>query len=459
MTEDDDQYVKDLAEHIANSLGGEIAGIYRLANGVYYVIIVVNGAEQGALVGGVRENGKIVWKTDRKDDAPLAAEELDRLAAGLLSQPNMTLDYGKISGFSSTQDLLDYLQDRLDNMDGVTPNDAAKTELAAFIENSIAGLCSGSVSGADNRLTADAPALGDLPSQAQSVWNDIEALLQRNDVALNKGITVIIRILWQNCDWSQPCQLTLDSSLAEALKGCDVQFLLADGRHYIQLSASRLKMLVDSYGSLSIQLSKAGESAYTVTFLDGEGAVVDQISTPMTVGLPAGSMTSTVMASHSGGSDNWGGQYDPSAGVISVEIRYSGQYEVLENNVQIDDIGDLSEESQAAIRFLVAKGFLTLEDGSFNPSGTLTRYQFTQALVSMFFALDHNLATSFEDVPADSEFYSYVASAEARGIVAGYDKVTFGGDDIMTVEQMLSLAAEPWWTRRDMPFPQTRNSI
>lgn len=173
----------------------------------------------------------------------------------------------------------------------------------------------------------------------------------------------------------------------------------------------------------------------------------------MTVGLPAGSMTSTVMASHSGGSDNWGGQYDPSAGVISVEIRYSGQYEVLENNVQIDDIGGLSEESQAAIRFLVAKGFLTLEDGSFNPSGTLTRYQFTQALVSMFFARDHNLTTSFEDVPADSEFYSYVASAEARGIVAGYDKVTFGGDDIMTVEQMLSLAARTLVDQKGYALP------
>lgn len=448
--ESGDKYYSGVAKAVEGK--GTIQAIYKLLEDACYALLENSGAYSGALVRGVREKGRIVWKTDREDDVPLSAGELDRLAAEIISKPNMTPDYGKISGFSSDRDLLDYLQDCLDNMDGVTPNDAAKTELAAFIENSIAGVCSGSVSGADNRLTADASTLGGLLSQAQSAKRNVESLLQSNDVELNKGIVGIIRILWQNCDWSQPCQLSLDPSLAEALKGCDVQFLLADGRHYVRLSDDCVRTLTDRYGSLSVQLSRDG-GAYTITFLDSEGKVIEQLDAPVTVGLPADSMTSTVMVSHSGGSDNWGGQFDPSAGVVSFGTRRSGQYEVLENDARIDDIGELSEESQAAIRFMVSKGFLTLEDGSFDPSGVLTRYQFTQALVGMFFALDPSLTTSFEDVPADSEYYSYVASAEARGIVVGYDEVTFGGDNSMTVEQMLALAARTLVDQKGYALP------
>lgn len=441
VTEDDDRYVRDVAQAIADTLGGEITGIYKLADGVYYVIAVIDGAEQGALIRGVKENGKITWKVVQKDASPLPSEDLEHLVAGLLSRTNMSLDYSKIPGFSSFRNILDYLQDRLDNMDGVFPNDAAKTDLAAFIETSIAGLCSGSVSGKDNRLSVDASTPGDLVSQARSAWREIESLLGKNGAALNKDVVIVIRILWQDMDWSEPCQLTLDSSLADAINGCTVQLLLADGRHYVQLSADRLKTLLGRYGSLGVQLSKTGEDTYTINFLDSEDKIIGQLPAAVTIGLPAGSMTSTIMASYSGGSDNWGGQYDSSANIISFDVRYSGQYEVLENNLQIDDIGGLPEEAQAAIRFLASKGFLALDGSSFNPSGSLTRYQFTQALVGMFFALDRELATGFEDVPAGSGFYPYVASAEARGIVAGYDDVTFGGGDSMTVEQMLALAA------------------
>lgn len=453
VTEDDDPYVRDVIKAIADALGGEIAGVYKLTDGVYYVIAVIDGAEQGALVRGVRENGKITWKVVQKDASPLEEDVLEQLASDLLSRSNMALDYNRIPGFSSFRDILDYLQDRLDNMDGISANDAAKTDLAAFIETSIAGLFSGSVSGKDNRLTVDSSTPGDLASQAQSAWRDIESMLGKNDVTLNKDIVIIIRVLWQDLDWSEPCQLTLDASLLDALNGCTVQLLLADGRHYVQLSADHLKTLVDRYGSLGVQLSKAGENTYAVNFLDGEDKIIDQLPAAVTVGLPADSMTSTIMASYSGGSDNWGGQYDPSARVISFDVRYSGQYEVLENNVQIDDIGGLPEESQAAIRFLVSKGFLGLAGNRFDPSGSLTRYQFTQALVGMFFALDRGLATNFEDVPASSEYYPYVASAEARSIVEGYDETTFGGDNNMTVEQMLAVAARTLRDQKGYTFP------
>lgn len=454
VTEDEDAYVRDVAQAVADAVGGEISGIYKLADGVYYVVIVVDGGEKGALVRGVKENGKITWKVTQQDDAPVSQEALESLAAGVQTRPNMALDYGKVPDLATTQDILDYLQDRLDNMEGLTPNDAAKTDLAAFVESAISNQAVTSVSGKNNRLTVDAAAPGQLATQAKKAWGEIQGMLGENGVILNKDVTVIIRILWQDADWSKPCQLTLNSDLVDALDGCTVQLLLADGRHYVQLPPDRLKALVDRYGSLVVQMSRTDEGVYVITFLDGEGEVIDRLSQGITVGLPADSMTSTVMASYAGGSDNWGGQYDPASGVLSFETRYSGQYEVLENNADIGDIGALSEESQTAIRFLVSKGFLTLEGDSFRPGEELNRYDFTQALVGMFFALDRSLTTDFPDVPADSPYYPYVASAQHDNIVNGYGDGTFSGADPITREQVLALAARTLVEKKGYTLPQ-----
>ena len=166
-------------------------------------------------------------------------------------------------------------------------------------------------------------------------------------------------------------------------------------------------------------------------------------------------MTSTVMASYTGGSDNWGGQYDETAGVLAFETRYSGQYEVMENSVQIADITALSEEAQTAIRFLVSKGYLSLdENGLFNPWQPLTRYDFTRTLVSMFFALDRSLSVSFTDVPEESEYYAYVASAKANGLVQGVTEESFAGEQNLSVEQMLTVTGRTLAERKGYAVPE-----
>ena len=182
--------------------------------------------------------------------------------------------------------------------------------------------------------------------------------------------------------------------------------------------------------------------------------MVDRLSCPVSVSLPALSELDTIMVAYDGGSDNWGGQYDPATGAISFEARYSGQYEVLENDIRIDDIDSLSDESRAAIAFMVSKGYLDADGGLFRPGEPLTRYAFTEALVGMFFALDRRAACDFPDVAADSPYYPYVASAQVRGIVNGYDDGTFSGQDAITREQVLALAARTLVDKKGYTLPQ-----
>ena len=90
---------------------------------------------------------------------------------------------------------------------------------------------------------------------------------------------------------------------------------------------------------------------------------------------------------------------------------------------------------------MTSKGFFRLTDDMFLPDMMLTRYDFCQALVCMFYSLDRNLTTSFPDVPVDSRYYPYVDSGEHTNIIKGYDDGTFSGDKLLSVEQLLSLAA------------------
>lgn len=439
VTEDDDAYVRAVADAVAAAVGGEITAIYKLSDGVYYVLITVDGGVKGALVQGVRQNGRVVWNVTETHDTPLEPEALDKLAGGLLSGSNITVDYGQIGG--GLEELKTYLQGVLDNMDGLTPNDAAKQELAGWVESALSAGCSGSAAGKDNRLTLGSDQLGDLADQAREMRRELEQLLGDNGVTLNRPLVIRIRILWSNLDWGAPCQFTLDQALLEAMDGCTLQLLLGDGQHGLMLSPEAVKALVERYGSLAVRIAAAEDGTYTIQFLDAQGDILERLETAVTVFLPCESPTATVMATYGGGSDNWGGQYDQRTGVISFDVRYSGDYQVLENSARIDDIAELPEENQQAIRFMVSKGYFSLEDGKFLPREPLNRYAFSEALVGMFFALDRDAQTAFTDVPADSPYYPYVASGEQSRILEGFDDGTFRGENELTVEQMLALAA------------------
>lgn len=438
QADETDGYYQDVARAVSGR--GTLQAVYRLLEDLYYVLLENQGAYTGAVVRGVTRNGKPVWEISREDGEPAEESALEALLNRLLSSSNLTLDFGKLRGSPAAAELTAYLRELLENYDGLSPNDAAKTGLAAFLDNAVPAVASGSVSGPYNRLTLDRTLVSQLADTAKNVWNDLSSVLNSSGVALNKTVTPRARLLWQDVDPDQACQLTVDNSLVSGLNGADLQVLLGSANRYIQLSSDSLRRLTDDLETFSIQFSQMAGNTYSISFLDRDGQVLDSLPSPVTLGLPAPSMTSTIMASYAGGSDNWGGQYDEASGVLAFETRYSGQYEVLENNIRIDDITDLSEESQAAIRFLVSKGYLTLDgDGQFNPQLPVTRYDFTRTLVSMFFALDRSLTVSFTDVPEDSGYYDYVASAEANQLVQGVTDTTFAGEMDLSVEQMLTL--------------------
>ncbi|MBQ7037303.1 MAG: S-layer homology domain-containing protein [Clostridia bacterium] len=453
VTVDNDAYAEAVAKAAAEALGGTVTGIYKITDGLYYVIIEIDGGEKGALVKGVRTDGTISWSVTQKDDSPISAADLGRIAVAYIGKPNMTVDFGKISSFKKIEDLSAYLEELLKNIDGIAPNAGAKTQLITLIENSIVKLCTKQISGKSDKLTVTGENVADLVKKAEEIRGEIDRVMENSGINSADEITVIIRVVWKNYKENKPCKIVLDSSLVDALGGNDLQLMLGKTDCYVKISNENLKALMNEYEELRISIEKEGKNKYAIVFKDGDGHKIEKMIEPVTIALPAEDILSTVMMTYAGGSDNWGGQYDANTKILAFDARYSGEYEILKQDINILDIDGLSEESREAIRFMVSKGYLELHGDAFEPGGPLTRYQFTKALVGMFFALDRELATTFTDVPEDSAYYPFVASAEAFNIVEGIEPTLFGGDINITVEQMLTLCARTLVEQKGASLP------
>ena len=365
------------------------------------------------------------------------------------TQSNITLDYSDAGSNKSA-----YLTDALNNIDGAVVNDAAKGEIAAYVETAVSEASVTDVKCRKNAAVLTDKTIQESLTQAESEKAALDEAL--DGVELNKSLTIVLRVVCTNLTEGQPVQVTFEPSMLEAMADAQaVQVILGDGQHSVTISAEALTALCQTHGKITVHLQRNEDGAYTITLLDGEGQTIPKVSEGLTFTLPAESPNATVLASYEGGSDNWGGQYDSINGAIEFMTPYSGTYEVMENQVDINDLTDCDEETAEAIRFMVSRGYFDLTDGNFDPDGTLNRYDFAQALVKMFFALDRSLTTSFTDVPVDSEYYPYVASGEQDAIIEGFQDGTFRGEKDVLVEQVIALCSRTLADKKGYTYPES----
>ncbi len=97
-----------------------------------------------------------------------------------------------------------------------------------------------------------------------------------------------------------------------------------------------------------------------------------------------------------------------------------------------NDIGNYSWASEA-IEGLYYAGIINgMEEGVFNPAGSVTREQFCKMVVQLFGVLEYETDTSFGDVDSNAWYAQYINSAIKAGYVQGQSDTYFGiGESIM----------------------------
>lgn len=441
--------VSKIAEIVAKELKGEVGEIFRISDDLYYVIIYVDGEPAGGVLvknSLIEESG---YRVISSGSELYSEAELNSYIQKDESVSNITLNYSEAG-----KNKVKYLEEAMTQIDGTTVNDAAKGQIVTYVQSAVTDASTVNVKCSGNSAVIDGSTVTKCLNNTTDIQNDINAAL--DGVTLNKTVDIIIRVMCKNMDAGETAQVTFDASILDSIGIADeIQVILGEEQHGISISTYALQNLIAQYGQITVQVQKVGEATYDIVFVDAAGNKIDQISDSLAFTMPAPNEMATVFATYSGGSDNWGGQFDGANKTIEFSTPYSGKYEIIDNAEDIKDITELDQQTSDAIKFMVSKGYFAVdESGNFNPDETLNRYMFVEALVRMFFTTDHTLTTSFTDVPEDSSYYTYVASGQKDNIVEGISETKFGGNQEVTREQIIALCARTLADKKGYTYPE-----
>lgn len=438
----------------------EIIAAYTLTDDLYLLISEDNGSVKSQLLYDCITNGKEDVSLLYSCEGIAEAYVIEQYFVQFANNSNIIMDYNPLSTFSKVEDFSGHLGKILRNIAGSEVNQYGKQEIIQYISLCLAQMGTVTSSSTENQFLV----LGEMLQNAVSRMNYQEQLFQTLlnslDISLNTTANKKLQLILQNYDPAKPMQITMDKSILSHINPDISLVILISGTNYqFEFTYENLEKLLEHQDKFTFVLESMGASQHKLTFFDSTGLEISRIPTNIAVTLPSTSQLDTVFMNYHGNVDNWGGQFDEMQKTIRFFTSYTGEYEISPQSLTISDLDSLEKSQRNAIEFMVSKGYFLLEDQSFYPDSLLSRYEFAKALVGIFFALDRSLSTNFKDVPENSDFYPYVASAESENLVAGFSEEEFGGDIFITEEQVLAVVARTLSEMKGVPYLNDLESL
>jgi len=304
----------------------------------------------------------------------------------------------------------------------------------------------------DNKISIDGAVVAQKHEEAVSEMNGYITKLNNNGMYLNRDLVNVVTVQVKDINFSEFVEILIDeNNLNQMTNITNLKIVFDNKNEYIALSKESIGNILTNYKEFKIQFKKLSD-AYTIRFLDKGNNIIDKYKVDIKIALPAKHSEQTVYLFMNNTQENWGGQYNASTKAMEFMTKYSGEYNVASPEITISDIDNLSEYEKQAIRFMVVRGYFGLDNNKFNPSSALTRYDFAESLVRMFFALDNDAKCSFPDV--DKKHYRYVAASQKDNIVQGFADGTFRGKENVTVEQVIALTARTINQKNGYVYPE-----
>lgn len=336
---------------------------------------------------------------------------------------------------------------KIPNKEDFKPNKAANDIEAVVNRKSVI-----SSNAVDNKISIDGTMVAQKHEEAVSEINGYITKLNNSGMHLNRDLVNIVTVQVKDINFSEFVEILIDENNLHQITDINTLKIVFENKNeYIALSKESIGGIITNHKAFTIQIKRLSD-AYTVRFLDKGSNIIDNYNVDIKIALPAKHSEQTVYLFMNNTQENWGGQYNAAAGAMEFMTKYSGEYNVASPEITITDIDDLSEYEQQAIRFMVVRGYFNLNNKKFSPASALTRYDFAESLVRMFFALDRDAVCSFPDV--DKKHYRYVAASQKDNIVQGFADGSFRGNENVTVEQVVALTARTIHSKNGYVYPE-----
>ncbi len=364
---------------------------------------------------------------------------------------NFKPDYKKTSSFRGIDDYVTYFSSliSLDN----PINENGKKEIANFMEFAVNKCSRTEVKAKNNVITIRGTDVSIVAQNAVNSMGQLTSVCQSKGVEQIRTAKTVPELVCAGIDFSKPIRCEFENGVAQSINQASGIRIMLDENHGIYVNQAELSVLEKEIDVFAVEFTK-NEKDYSVVFTDKNNETISDISVPVWVIVPAKSDYSSVLASYDGGTENRGGQYDQRYNRIEFSAVRSGNYQIVEEDITINDIDSVSFSANQAIRFLVSKGVLDVDrKNNFRPNQKMSRYDFTKALVNMFYAMNSDAKTSYTDIKESNRYYDYVATAEAMGMTKPFADDIFGGEEAVTNEYILSLCGKVLAEKKGYKFP------
>lgn len=450
--------------------------IYSLGNGTYYVLYKYAADYSGitdpyteytkqlpdggdpvktgyAIMKSRTENGKkhyYITSCGANTKSFLSLPKLERYISKSKAASNITIDYKKIKSYTKSEQYVQYLEKQLGNS---KPNDSAKSEIIGYIEHAIESTADAVIKVKGKKIKITAVEIKEAINKAEKTKSEFDKLLDKKDISLNKKINITIRIDTQGTSLKKGFTVIYDSSLTKYLDEIGgIKIILDSDRQYLYCDAKDLLKQVED-NSIMVKIT-VKDGKYNLEFMNGNGKKLEKAPVKFTFAFKISSRYDTVYYHESNDKTNWSGQINDADQTIEFKTALPGVYTIETNKPKISDIDDLTDYEQEAVKFMVSRGYFELDGKEFNPYGSLTRYEFTKTLVSIFYVLDFDAKTTFTDVENSSPYYEYIASSEQENTVKGFGDDTFRGNNNTTREEVISISSRAIAGKKGYAYPE-----
>ncbi len=296
---------------------------------------------------------------------------------------NFNPDYRRTQSFRGIDDYVNFLSQSMPQ--DLTLNANGKKNLAQFMEYAVNRCSRAELKAQNNILTINKKTVSIVSQSATMSMGQLVSLCKSRNISQIRTARTIPELVCTGLDFSLPIRIEFVSGTLDALAGASGIRLMLDSTHGIYLNTAELAILEESTDTFCIEYTK-NDDDYSIVFTDEKSQTIDEIMSPVWFIVPAKYQYSSVLASFEGGTQNRGGVFDAKNFTIEFSAMRSGNYQVVEDDITINDTDNLPISKSEAIRFLVSKGVLRLDKkNNFYPDAFMTLFEFDSALHNMFY--------------------------------------------------------------------------
>ncbi|MFC4776940.1 sugar-binding protein [Paenibacillus sp. GCM10023252] len=134
-------------------------------------------------------------------------------------------------------------------------------------------------------------------------------------------------------------------------------------------------------------------------------------------------------------------KYDEKSGVLIFKVKHFSKYAVVTAQPAFKDMGSYSW-AQDSVTALAARHIISgISKDAFAPQRALKRAEYLKMLMEAHDLVTTGSSTTFTDVLAGEWYYDAIASAQALGIISGYQDGSFGLSQEISREEMAAMTA------------------